>query len=175
MKTYLAIVLVLGISGCAFKNPMVASPTGDGKYWVLKAPLEYEQPRTKQRIVVPVGFVTDLASVPRLFWTAFPPCGQYTSAAVVHDFLYWNQGPDCDRECADDVLLSAMEESNVDILSRNTIYAAVRKGGQSSWDDNSRAKAGGAIRIVPMEYLPFAPNDTWEEIERRIRDRPMPR
>lgn len=39
-------------------------------------------------ITVPAGFVTDFASIPRLFWRILPPWGSYNRAAVVHDFLY---------------------------------------------------------------------------------------
>ena len=37
--------------------------------------------------VVPPGFVTDGASVPRLLWWLFPPTGRYFKAAAVHDWL----------------------------------------------------------------------------------------
>ena len=170
MRIVLVLLLISFLSACAFKAPMVASTTGDGKYWVLKEPLEYEQPKTKQRFVVPRGFVTDLASVPRLFWTAFPPCGKYTPAAVVHDYLYWVQPAGCDRACADELLLVAMEESNVGLVTRSAIYAGVRSGGQSAWDRNAADKVAGRIRIVPESFMNFGPNDTWEQIENRIRN-----
>lgn len=63
-----------------------------------------------------------------------------------------------------------MEESNVDFVTRNAIYGAVRAGGQSSWDNNFTARTGGAIRQIPEEFLNFGPNDTWEQIERRVRN-----
>jgi len=50
---------------------------------------------------VPAGFVTDFASTPRALWSVIPPTGRYQLAAVVHDFLYWDQG--CTREQADTV------------------------------------------------------------------------
>lgn len=40
--------------------------------------------------VVPKGFVTDGASVPRLFWWFASPSGDLFEASVVHDFLYKN-------------------------------------------------------------------------------------
>lgn len=40
-----------------------------------------------QVFVVAVGFLTDLASVPKLLWWLYPPFGRYTKAAVVHDML----------------------------------------------------------------------------------------
>ena len=171
MRTTLLLLVFALVMGCTyyrFRSALVASATGDGKYWILTQPLEYEQPKTKQKFVVPRGFVTDLASVPRLFWTAFPPCGNYTPAAVVHDYLYWEQLPSCNRECADTVLLVAMEESGVGKLARNAIYAGVRVGGEGPWKKNAADKAAGHIRQVPEEFMNFGPYDTWQQIEARI-------
>jgi len=169
MRTFIVILFFITLSGCAFKTPMVASPTVDGKYWVLQEPLVYIHPKTNQRFVVPRGFVTDLASVPRLFWTAFPPCGKYTTAAVLHDYLYWVQSYDCDRECADEILLIAMEEANVKLVSRNAIYTAVRFGGDSAWSENARLKESGVIRIIPEQHMGFGAYDSWNQIQERIR------
>ena len=155
-------------AGCAVQSPMIISPTGDGKYWVLRAPLVYEHPDTKEIIEIPRGFATDLASVPRLFWTAFPPCERYTTPAVLHDYLYWIQSPECDRKCADDILLLAMQEAGVDRLTSTAIYSAVRVGGESSWENNAKLKTDGVVRIVPEEHMNFGAYDTWTEIETRI-------
>ena len=38
-------------------------------------------------IEVPAGFECDGASVPKAFWSRFPPFGKYLPAAVVHDLL----------------------------------------------------------------------------------------
>ena len=40
--------------------------------------------------VVPAGFETDGASVPRLLWAVFSPAGVLFQAAIVHDYLYNN-------------------------------------------------------------------------------------
>lgn len=173
MRTVIVFFIVLAFSGCAFKTPMDARITGDGKYWVILAPLKYEHPDTKKMVTVPRGFVTDLASVPRLFWIAFPPCGKYTPAAVVHDYLYWTQPIDCNQECADNILLMAMKESNVNVTTRNAIYFAVRAAGKDSLRKNRKAKDEGAIRDIPEEVLlKLSSSDTWEEIEKRIRALP---
>lgn len=39
-------------------------------------------------MLVPKGYKTDLASVPRLLWALFPPFGRYAFAAVIHDKVY---------------------------------------------------------------------------------------
>lgn len=38
-------------------------------------------------IVVPSGFPTDLASIPRIFWSLLPANGWWEKAAVIHDRL----------------------------------------------------------------------------------------
>jgi len=77
------------------------------------------------RISVPAGYRTDLASVPRPFWSVFPPSGAYAPAAVVHDYL-------CDRPCvcsrflADAIFRELMAELGVPRWKRLAIYYAVR-------------------------------------------------
>ncbi len=48
---------------------------------------DFKQIIDDKEILIPKGFQTDLASVPRIFWAMFPPfsCPQ---PSVVHDFLY---------------------------------------------------------------------------------------
>lgn len=38
-------------------------------------------------VCVPSGFITDGATVPRLFWCLFPPIGRYFPATTLHDYL----------------------------------------------------------------------------------------
>src|SRR5689334_1061409 len=65
---------------------------GDDRTWIVVTPLEYRIGDTTDKIVVPAGFVTDLASIPRAFWGPpffLTPAGQYSRAAIIHDYLYW--------------------------------------------------------------------------------------
>src|SRR5262249_18421752 len=61
---------------------------------------------------VPIGFVTDFASIPRMFWSALRPDGLYAYAAVVHDYLYWEQY--LSRETSDQILKLCMQDFNID-------------------------------------------------------------
>jgi hypothetical protein len=169
MRALSLVLFALFVSGCGFQRPMVASPTGDGKYWVLHEDLVYTQPRTGQTFTVPRGFVTDLASIPRVFWVAFPPCGKYTPAAVVHDYLYWFQPAECDRTCADELLYVAMLESHVDPATSLIIYNAVKTAGGGPWDENRELKEQGAVRVIPEKFMNFRADDTWAVIEARIK------
>lgn len=39
-------------------------------------------------VTVPKGMITDGATVPRIFWSLFPPYYKYFPAAIVHDYMY---------------------------------------------------------------------------------------
>ncbi|OOG89416.1 hypothetical protein B0E41_00445 [Hydrogenophaga sp. A37] len=114
-------------------------------------------------VTAPRGFVTDFASVPRLFWTLLPPDGAYTYAAVLHDFLYWEQS--ISRPAADEVLKFAMQELKVATTTSDAIYTAVRTFGSSAWDDNARLKSQGEKRV--LQKFPDDPAVTWEEWKKR--------
>jgi len=75
-------------------------------------------------VVVPVGFHTDLASVPRPLWAFIPPYGRYIRAAIIHDYLYIKGG--LPRRGADRVFLSLMKTDGVPFWKRTLMYAAVR-------------------------------------------------
>lgn len=110
-------------------------------------------------VTVPTGFVTDLASVPRIFWTIFPPDGQYTYPAILHDYLYWSQHTS--REEADLILMEAMKEFDVGSVSSEVIYAAVRVGGGRGWDSNNKLKSQGEKRI--LKRFPKDPKIKWKD------------
>lgn len=119
----------------------------DGLDHMLLRPLVYRVGNSYSSITVPAGFVTDLASIPRIAWTILPPMSSYTSATVVHDWLYWTQ--DCTRKQADNLLLIGMAESEVNSIARGAIFAAVRARGGKAWANNKREKARGSVRVLP--------------------------
>jgi hypothetical protein len=87
-------------------------------------------------LTVPAGFVTDGASVPRVFWPLFSPVGQCLPAAVVHDWLYCRastRGAPLTRLQADRVFLDGLKALGMHWLARATVYRAVRLGGWAAW------------------------------------------
>jgi hypothetical protein len=83
-------------------------------------------------VIVPEGFNSDLASVPRGLWNLIPPWGPYADAAVVHDFLYQTQliKP---RSFVDSIFLEAMAVKQCRWAQRWVIYLGVRVGGWVTW------------------------------------------
>jgi hypothetical protein len=76
-------------------------------------------------IVIPKGFKTDGASIPRIFWwTGWTPfCGSTLESAIVHDFLYRWHFP---RLTADLIFLNMMESRRVPFLKRWIYFIVVR-------------------------------------------------
>ena len=66
-------------------SDVVISPLRGHKYKVLE-PIRYKD------VVVPVGYLTNGANVPRLFWSLYPPNkSDLLPAVIIHDYL-------CDQE-----------------------------------------------------------------------------
>jgi hypothetical protein len=131
-------------------------------FYATTEPIRWTSDNAKSGLTsvdVPRGFVTDFASVPRVFWSLFPRDGSYTYPAIVHDYLYWQQSTS--REDADQIFDLMMKEFKVPRVTREAVYLAVRSGGSSAWNGNSRAKAGGERRIVSR--LPTDPLVRWRD------------
>ena len=128
------------------------------KQWQLLSPFIYESANVGI-IIVPTGFVTDFASIPRLPFVYWIFGGAGDEEAVLHDFLYQNPhttgcGVTVDRSLADKVLRGARyscERINLDEYESVTLtsvlnkvwaylgawcfWAGVRVDGSSHWDD----------------------------------------
>lgn len=110
---------------------------------------------TTWQIIIPKGYKSDGASVPRLVWTlsGLTPDGLIRAAALIHDFIYdhsghlpcgsfkyvvngeWYSCPDIDwtRKEADQLFANIMKECGVSKFQRRVAYLAVRVGGWTGW------------------------------------------
>ena len=108
-------------------------------------------------VSVPSGFVTDFASIPRIFWSVLPTDGAYAYAAVIHDYLYWHQGRS--REESDLILKFAMQDFDVGATTVKLIHTAVNKFGGGAWNSNHKLRTQGERRVL-REY-PDDPTIPW--------------
>lgn len=109
--------------------------------WSLLAPLIWTGTKG-DRFTVPVGFITDFATVPRILVWKTLPYGPYTRAAVLHDWLLtllaaWQRETDrlghlpqrpppvISRDC-DGIFRRVMQDLGVSWLTRWQMWAAVR-------------------------------------------------
>lgn len=81
---------------------------------------------SKGLITVPKGFITDGASIPKVFWSIFSPFGEYFKAALIHDWLYSPNNKQFTREEADFLLNEGMIIMGVPWIQRVLILRAVR-------------------------------------------------
>ena len=97
-------------------SDVILQPLKSHKFKVVK-PIKYKD------LLIPFGFRTDGASVPRIFWSFFPPNRtDYLPCAIIHDYL-------CDLgeyRKADERFKQCLEELRVDRFSRVIMYLAVR-------------------------------------------------
>lgn len=91
-----------------------------------------------RHITVPSGFITDLASVPRVLWSVVPPFGTYTYAAIIHDYLYRQGGTS--RVVADATFAEVMEVEGTDKFTRLIVYLSVRMFGWISFKKKNSRK-----------------------------------
>lgn len=94
--------------------------------------------------IVPEGFETDFASVPRLPFTYAFAGNIGHRSAVVHDFLY---AIGHDRADADEVFRACLEAEGVGAFKRGLMYAAVRAFGGAAYAKHAEARAAAVERI----------------------------
>lgn len=106
------------------------------------------------KIIVPRGFITDLASIPRVFRGAFNVNGLLRAPAVIHDWLYCSQR--YSRAEADTILMEAMEARGMDKATRYAVYAAVRTFGWRYYNKRKAALGLNAEDFVKPGYFTVA-------------------
>lgn len=120
----------------SFTDILIVSPLPDGKRWITRSEFSYDvgYKGSGDTITVPVGFVTDFASIPRIFWMLLPTWGKYGNAAVIHDYLYCTK--ERSRKEADDIFYEGMLVLGTKKITAKVIYLAVRLFGQSAYNSN---------------------------------------
>lgn len=118
-----------------FITPLIVEEVRDGDLWKLRIALRYYSAILGKTIVVPKGFATDFASVPRLPVIYELAGGKANAPAVIHDFLYHNHHL-CTREQADNVLREAMVVEGHPWWRYTLVWAGVRVFGQKPYDDD---------------------------------------
>ena len=168
LRSLAAVGLLVWSLGALAQQPMrppQIAPFGDSEWWILTAPLPTRIGNSTEIITIPKGFVTDLTSIPRFFWSAFSKTGPYMSAAFLHDYLYWDQR--CTRAEAVRIFVIEMKSYGVNDTSRKLIFSAVSEFGEAAWKSNAAARQTGEPRFMPEDQLtqflsqPFDASRTW--------------
>jgi hypothetical protein len=150
----------------AAPEPVDFRPFADGRNWIVKQNLTYRVGISKDSVVVPLGFVTDLASIPPALQSLIQQNGPYLLPAVVHDYLYWKQT--CTRTQSDHLLRLAMIENQVGKVVRDAIYNAVRAAGSFAWSGNTRERTNHVLKILPEDRLNIRALVLWPDYRRQL-------
>lgn len=147
----LVVIAALTVASCAINRPTVTQLTPDPPLFMLAYPLRYATNDKMHEIVVPVGFLTDLASIPRTLWWWQAPHEGTMAPAIIHDYLYWEQS--CTKDEADAVLYLALREIGMGSINANLVYMGVRtRSAQDAWDKNTVAREKGESRFFTQAY-----------------------
>lgn len=113
--------------------PNINIAKSEGLNWVVIIPCVINI--DTHNIIIPKGFITDLISVPRIFWSIIPPHGIASNASIVHDFCWRNSI--FDRKTCDKIFLSLLKQSKVPKWQYYIMYSFVRAFG---WMKNNKIK-----------------------------------
>jgi len=101
----------------------------ESEQWILTEDCIYQSDLNgdyalPELVVVPVGFTTDLASIPRIFRLLFVKNGKHRPAAIVHDWLC-RLDLAFPRTVADKIFHEAMRVRGVGRMQARLMYWAV--------------------------------------------------
>lgn len=135
-----------------YTEPLIVSPlTKYPNWWVVMRKFYYYLEGYKEDgagVVVPKGFVTDFASIPRFLWPILSPWDVYCKACIIHDYLYRTKT--CSRKLADQTMYEAAIVIGTPKWKAKTLYIAVRLFGWKGWYfPNKKPK----IKLVGKNYV----------------------
>lgn len=133
----------------SFRNKIELTPANNGhRFQLLSDFIIY---LGGYNLIIPSGFWTDFASIPKVIQNILSPLDSHLRAAVLHDYLYYKQELNYDpikRAFADKLFLDGMKTCGTGLIKRNIMYYAVRSFGWIAWNKykNDRIKNKGATK-----------------------------
>jgi len=143
--------------------------------WQLMEPFEFVVTMfgESNTFVVPAGFWTDFASVPRVFWGLISPY-DLGVGPIPHDFGYFTGHQN--REYWDDVFLAAMQQDAIKTWRAIAAHKAVRYFGWAVWDRYRKSNTKRALfklhSTKKWEVTPWNQGRFMEKIARGGEHRP---
>ena len=144
-----------------FATPLCLQALDQVDLWYLTAPLHYRM-RSGELIVVPAGFITDLASVPHAVdWIPFlNRTGRSRRPAGLHDWAYaalrWRGKDWCDALLREALVAEGLSEAQATVY-----FKAVQWFGGSAWDfDGNRHPYD--VNTANLEATDFIDQASWQ-------------
>lgn len=133
-------------------------------FWRVMAPFRFffTWRGVAYSVDVPMGYLTDGASVPRPFHPIIGPWGDHGPAAIAHDIMceylkVWNvslgRQESISRKQADDIFNEIMKVCGVDDIKRTTIYKAVRVYAETTGKTGPSAMYSAAKRNAEAAWV----------------------
>lgn len=140
-----------------FVGRLELTPIGRRR-WELLAPLMYlATDAGAGAVIVPAGFTTDFASIPRALWWLYLPYGDtWGEAAVIHDWLYATQLLEewqFPRKWADQMFLEGMTVLGANWFRRTVMYQAVRLCAGAAWKKHAKRIAAEEVKRTVDDML----------------------
>lgn len=145
------LVISFFVVSCSITKPTVTQINQEPAIFMVAHPLIYKLNGTGTEIQVPVGFITDLASIPKVLWWWESPHERTLAPAILHDYLYWVQA--CSKDESDAVMYLAMKDVGMDGIDLKSIYAGIRTPiAEEAWENNKLARDNGEMRLFKSDY-----------------------
>lgn len=114
-----------------FTEEIAIEPAG-GKLWKVTRAFAYITDQS-ERIDIPIGFVFDGASIPKVAWffIGHPLDQEYLAPSAIHDNLYRTQ--EFSRSKTDYIFKQAMRDNGVSYLKRTVMWSFCRTFGWIPW------------------------------------------
>jgi hypothetical protein len=109
----------------------------DGLMRTMESRLTYYTEVVKPQVIaVPIGFETDLGSIPLALQNVFPKDGKAMYGYILHDYLY-KMGM-YSRSTSDDMLEEAMQSLGVSWWRRKSVRLGLKLGGWVAWNKHRK-------------------------------------
>ncbi len=112
-------------------------------------------------LVIPAGFVNDLASIPRKSAAFLPNDTRHDIPGIVHDWLYWRQ--ELLKKDADELFRRMLVDMGFSEPVARLGYAGVRNPiADKAWKRNCSDRISLRPRIIPSRYMRIPARVFWE-------------
>jgi len=122
----------------AFRDSLQSNFIPNTNNIVLTEDLHYWCARTQRTYIVPAGFISDCASIPKVLWPIIghPFDARWRKEAVLHDWFYRSTTPIVNRKTADQIFYDGLRANGLGYMKAQSMYFGVRIGGRTGWSSN---------------------------------------
>lgn len=124
----------------SFTNPIDSRKLPNGKRRLLTSFEYYVHSKYDNVVIlVPAGFISDGATIPRFLWPIIGhPWDDYEQAAWLHDYICKHMRRTYNRKQGEKIMYDAMGALGVSKWKRKTMYRGLRMFGWYCWNKGKK-------------------------------------